>query len=95
MELLYKYDSSSVSFNSFFPIKTVSLLVYLEPINNKNPSSRTGPQDFIVPTYDSEDQQKTQHKYAINQVTQCESEPQDIESTTVVATLYYKPELKL
>ena len=30
------------------------------------------------------------HKYAINQVTQCESEPQAIESTNVIATLYPK-----
>ena len=27
---------------------------------------------------------------AINQVTQCETEPQDIESTNIVATLYSK-----
>ena len=30
------------------------------------------------------------HKYALNQVTQCESEPQAIESTNVIATLYSK-----
>ena len=30
------------------------------------------------------------HKYAINQVTQCESEPQAIVTTNVVATLYSK-----
>ena len=30
------------------------------------------------------------HKYAINQVTQCESEPQSIEITNVIATLYSK-----
>ena len=34
--------------------------------------------------------QLTLHKCAINQVTQCESEPQAIESTNVVATLYSK-----
>ena len=33
---------------------------------------------------------KTLHKYAINQVTQCETEPQAIETTTVIATLYSK-----
>ena len=35
-------------------------------------------------------QQKTLHKYAINQVTQCESEPQDIESKNIVATFHTK-----
>ena len=33
---------------------------------------------------------KTLHKYAINQVTQCESEPQAIETTNIIATLYSK-----
>ena len=33
---------------------------------------------------------KTLHKYAINQLTECEYKPQDIESATVVATLYSK-----
>ena len=37
-----------------------------------------------------ENEQKTLHKYAINQVTQCESEPQAIESTNAIATLYSK-----
>ena len=32
----------------------------------------------------------TQYKYAINQVTQCESEPQPIETTKIIATLYSK-----
>ena len=30
------------------------------------------------------------HKYAINQVTQCESEPQAIETTNILATNYSK-----
>ena len=34
--------------------------------------------------------QKTLHKYAINQVLQCETEPQAIETTNVIATLYSK-----
>ena len=39
---------------------------------NKNPSPRTGPQDLLVTHYDCEEnEQKTLHKYAINQVTQC------------------------
>ena len=46
---------------------------------------------FLVTHYDYEDnQQNTLQKYPINQVTACESEPQDIESTTIVATLYSK-----
>ena len=56
-----------------------------------NPSPRTGPQGLLVTHYDCEEnEQKTLHKYAINQVTQCESEPQAIESTSVRATLYSK-----
>ena len=35
-------------------------------------------------------EQKTLHKYAINQVSQCETEPQAIETTNVIATLYSK-----
>ena len=34
--------------------------------------------------------QKTLHKYAKNQVSQCETEPQAIETTNVIATLYSK-----
>ena len=33
---------------------------------------------------------KTVHKYAINQVTQCELEPQAIETTNIIATFYSK-----
>ena len=55
------------------------------------PSPRTGPQDLLVTHYDCEEnEQKTLHKFAINQVTQCESEPQAIETTNLVATLYSK-----
>ena len=44
---------------------------------NINPSPRTGPQDLLVTHYDCEEnEQKTLHKYAINQVSQCETEPQ-------------------
>ena len=46
---------------------------------------------MLVTHYDCEEnEQKTLHKYAINQVTQCESEPQAIETTNIVATLYSK-----
>ena len=37
-----------------------------------------------------ENEQKTLHKYAINQVTQSESEPEAIETTNIIATLYSK-----
>ena len=37
-----------------------------------------------------ENQQKTIDKLAINQVTQCESETQNIESRTIVAAIYSK-----
>ena len=59
---------------------------------NTNPSPRTGPQDLLVTHYDCEEneQKKTLHKYAINQVSQCETEPQAIETTNVIATLYSK-----
>ena len=58
---------------------------------NINPSPRTGPQDLLVTQYDCEEnEQKTLQKYAINQITQCETEPQAIETTNVQATLYSK-----
>ena len=59
---------------------------------NTNPSPRTGPQDLLVTHYDCEEnEQKTLHKYAINQVSQGESEPQAIETTNVIATLFKSP----
>ena len=59
---------------------------------NTNPSPRTRPQDLLVTHYDCEEneQQKTLHNYAINQVSQCETEPQAIETTNVIAILYSK-----
>ena len=58
---------------------------------NTNPFPRTEPQDLLVTHYDCEEnEQKTLHKYAINQVSQCETEPQAIETTNVIATLYSK-----
>ena len=57
--------------------------------NQKNSSPRTGPQDLLVTHYDCEkNEQKTLHNYAINQVTQCEFELQEIETTNIIATLY-------
>ena len=64
-------------------------LIFFE--QNTNPSPRTGPQDLLVTHYDCEEnEQKTLQKYAINQVTQSESEPQAIETTNIIATLYSK-----
>ena len=58
---------------------------------NTNPFPRTGPQDLLVTHYDCEEnEQKTLHKNAKNQVSQCETEPQAIETTNVIATLYSK-----
>ena len=58
---------------------------------NTNPSPRTGPQDLLVIHYNCEvNEQKTLDKNAINQVSQCETEPQAIENTNVIATLYSK-----
>ena len=72
-----------------FTFQQILLLIFSE--QHTNPSPRTGPQDFLVTYYDCEEnEQKTLHKYAINQVTQWESEPQAIESTIVIATLYSK-----
>ena len=58
---------------------------------NTNPSPRTAPQDLLVTHYNCEEnEQKVLHKYAINQVSQCETEPEAIETKTVIATLYSK-----
>ena len=58
---------------------------------NTNPSPHTGPQDLLVTHYDCEEnEQKSLHKYAINQVSQCETEPKAIETTNVIATLFSK-----
>ena len=60
-------------------------------LDSNYPSPRTGSQDLLVTHYDCEEnEQKTLHKYAINQVNQCESEPQSIETTNVIATIYSK-----
>ena len=69
----------------------MSIVFYTFSEQNINPSPRTGPRDLLVTHYDCEDnEQKTLQKYAINQVTQCETEPQAIETTNVRATLYSK-----
>ena len=66
-------------------------LLFLKTFDeNINPSPRTGPQDLLVNCDCEENEQKTLHKYAINQVSQCKTEPQAIETTNEVATLYSK-----
>ena len=63
----------------------------ISKLDPNNPSLRTEPHDLLVTHFDCEEnEQKTLHKYAINQVTQCESEPQSIETTNVKAKLYSK-----
>ena len=58
---------------------------------HNNPCPRTGPQDLLVEHYDCEEnEQKTLHKFAINQVNQCKTEPQAIKQTNIIATLYSK-----
>ena len=69
----------------------LQLLFLIISDQNINLSPRTGPQDLLITHYDCEEnEQKTLHKYAINQVSQCETEPQAIETTNVIATLYSK-----
>ena len=74
-------------------ISTPTFLTFSD--QNTNPSPRTIPQDLLVTHYDCEEnEQKTLQKYAINQVTHCESEPQAIETTNIIATLYSKARSK-
>ena len=55
-----------------FTFQHILFLIFYE--QHTNPSLRTGPQYLLVTHYDCEEnEQKTLHKYAINQVTQCES----------------------
>ena len=50
-------------------LQNILFLFFFEP--NHNPSPLTGPQDLLVTHYDCEvTEQKTLHKYAINQVAQ-------------------------
>ena len=72
-----------------FTFQHLLFLNFSEQITN--PSPRTGPQELLVTHYGCEEnEQKTLQKYAINQVTQCKSEPQAIETTNIIATLYSK-----
>ena len=72
-------------------VLTFQHLLFFFSEQNTNQSPRTGPQYLLVTHYDCEEnEQKTLNKYAIHQVTQCESEPQAIETTNIIATLYSK-----
>ena len=67
----------------------ISFIIFSD--QNTNHSPLTGRQDLLVTHYDCEEnEQKTLQKYAINQVSQCGTEPQAIEFTNVIATLYSK-----
>ena len=65
----------------------IFFLIFSE--QNTNPSPRTGPRENEE-NETEENEQKTLQKYAINQVTQCETERQAIETTNVMTTLYSK-----
>ena len=70
-------------------ILTFQTLVFfnLSKPDSNNPSHQTGPRYLQVTHYDlEENEQKTLHKYAINQVTHCQSEPHSTEKTNVIAT---------
>ena len=67
----------------------ILFLIFSE--QNTNPSPRTGPQDLLVTHYDCEEnERKNATQICKNQVTQYKSEPQAIEETNIVATLYSK-----
>ena len=87
--ITHTQDYHTHVYSKNFNISIIFFLIFFE--QNTNPSPRTGPQDILVTHYDCEEnEQKTLHKYAINQVSQCETEPQAIETTNVIATLYSK-----
>ena len=74
-----------------FLFQTLPLVTFSETVVHKNPSHRTEPQDILVTYYHCEEnEQKTLHKHAINQVTQCISESREIETTNILAKLYSK-----
>ena len=65
-----------------FFLQTLSPLVLFEPTSHQNPSPRRGSHDLLVTHYDCEEnEQKTLLKYAINQVTRNEFEPQKVRRT--------------
>ena len=72
-----------------FTFQRILFLIFSK--QHTNPSPRTGSQDLLVTYYDcKENEQKTLHKFAINQVTQCESEPQAIETTNNKIQIFFQ-----
>ena len=68
-------------------MQKLSIPVHLQPVHHRN-FPRTSPQDHLVAHNGCEDnQQKILHKYGNRHVTRCKSGPQDLESTTIAATL--------
>ena len=87
--ITHTQDYHTHVYSKIINISTRLFSIFSDQITN--PSPRTGPQDLLVTHYDCEEnEQKTLHKYAIYQVSQCETEPQAIETTNVIATLYSK-----
>ena len=76
-----------VSFKIYSFEHSLSLNIFETNIH-KNRFPRTGPQGPLVRLYNCDN--KKLHNYAIKHVTQCESEPQAIKTTIVIATLYSK-----
>ena len=74
-----------------FFLKPFSSCSFRTDVSSKS-LPRTGQtEDLLVTHYDCEEnEQKTLHKYVINQVTQCESDPQEPETKNIVAALYSK-----
>ena len=74
--------------------QTLLFFNFSKPDHN-TPSPRTGSQNLLDTHYDCEvNEQKTLHKFAINQLTRCESEPQSTETTNVIAKHYSKARAK-
>ena len=74
-----------------FTFQRLLFLIFSD--SNQNRFPRTRPQNLLVTHYDCE-KQKTLHKNAINQVKINEPEPQAIETTYVIATLYSTARVK-
>ena len=87
--LTHTQDYHTHVYSKVLTFQYLLFLIFSE--QTTNPSPRTGPQDLLVTHYDCEEnEQKTPHKYAINHVTQCKSEPQAIETTNIIARVYSK-----
>ena len=77
------YFLNVLFFETHFPV------IFSESQTQNTPSPRKRPQDLLVRHYDCEEnEQKKLNKDAINQVTQCQSEPLALETTNIIATFY-------